>query len=403
MKAQVGKGELTTSGSGRLGASMNIPPLFSRSWSNTGDVKNLQDFFVREKGAIVTTEAICLTNKVDVGLYSKKQFVQPFMDAVFALHLASENEQKRILEFKRFVNEFGTHYASTSEMGTKISIERRYSQRERSQADKNDLKNCNTLAGAKVFGLQMEQSHFHCNNTELLANDIDSETVERMIVTTHGSFVANSLADWSKQVIGLVQAETFSPRVIRRELKPILQLFEDKNFKENTMLNITNIKEWMEPLMANYCGIFELDCNKTGCGIDDNCTADQWCVQDDNGFECVNKTMTLTLENGRLYQGQVDLDMVPNGQGTEYYPSGAILYQGEFKHGLRDGQGTFLYESGLTGYIGQFQENYMHGVGELYYQESGNLLFNGTLEKGEFSKGTFFFENGTVSESLSEK
>ena len=44
----------------------------------------------------------------------------------------------------RFVNEFGTHYASTSEMGTKITIERRYTSKERSKSDKNDLKNCNT-------------------------------------------------------------------------------------------------------------------------------------------------------------------------------------------------------------------------------------------------------------------
>ena len=68
-----------------------------------------------------------MTNQVDIASYSQKKFVAPFVDAVKALYLVSTNENLRILEFKRFINEFGTHYASTSEMGTKLSIERRYS------------------------------------------------------------------------------------------------------------------------------------------------------------------------------------------------------------------------------------------------------------------------------------
>ena len=39
----------TISGSSRLGASMSLPPLFSRSWSNTNDVESMQDFFSKGK------------------------------------------------------------------------------------------------------------------------------------------------------------------------------------------------------------------------------------------------------------------------------------------------------------------------------------------------------------------
>jgi len=56
---------------------------------------------------------------------SKKEFVDPFIDAVRALSKARGRDRK-IEEFKRFVNEFGTHYSSTTEMGTRLSIERRY-------------------------------------------------------------------------------------------------------------------------------------------------------------------------------------------------------------------------------------------------------------------------------------
>jgi hypothetical protein len=32
----------------------------------------------------------------------------------------------QIREFKRFINEYGTHYATTSKLGTRITMERRY-------------------------------------------------------------------------------------------------------------------------------------------------------------------------------------------------------------------------------------------------------------------------------------
>ena len=66
-------------------------------------------------------------------------------------------------------------------------------------------------------------------------------------MTTYGSFVAHSLAEWSKQVISLVQSESFSPRVIKRELRSITDLLQDKNFVNITLntgekLNLTAVK-----------------------------------------------------------------------------------------------------------------------------------------------------------------
>ena len=113
--------------------------------------------------------------------------------------------------------------------------------------DKSELKNCNTLAGAKIFGLQTEEGLFKCSNGNLMSNQLESDKVERMIITTYGSFVAHSLAEWSKQVISLVQSESFSPRVIKRELRSITNLFQAKNFGNVTLengdrLNLTAVK-----------------------------------------------------------------------------------------------------------------------------------------------------------------
>ena len=43
--------------------------------------------------------------------------MEPFIDSVVALSKAKEDDRRA--EFKRFVSEFGTHYASTTEMGTR--------------------------------------------------------------------------------------------------------------------------------------------------------------------------------------------------------------------------------------------------------------------------------------------
>ena len=85
----------------------------------------------------------------------------------------------------------------------------RYSAKERAGSDKNELKDCNTLAGAKVFGLQAEESNFNCENKKLMDNAMESQSVDRMVITTFGSFLADSLAEWSKQVLSLVQADSF--------------------------------------------------------------------------------------------------------------------------------------------------------------------------------------------------
>ena len=69
------------------------------------------------------------------------------------------------------------------------------------------------------------------------------------------------------QVISLVQENAFSPRPIRRELRSILHLLDDRNFKDvkledNGTVDAKAIREWMTPLMANYCVVFGMQCNR---------------------------------------------------------------------------------------------------------------------------------------------
>ena len=40
--------------------------MFSRSWSDGDDVGKVLNFFVKERGSIAISEAVCLTHKIDI-------------------------------------------------------------------------------------------------------------------------------------------------------------------------------------------------------------------------------------------------------------------------------------------------------------------------------------------------
>ena len=80
-------------------------------------------------------------------------------------------------------------------------------------------------------------------------------------------------------------------------------------------------------------------------------------------------------DEGRLiYEGEYK-NGLRNGEGTYYYASG-LRYEGEFVNGLREGNGVFYWEDG-TRWEGPFKNNEMNGEG-LYYdkEESFPVVYN---------------------------
>ena len=84
--------------------------------------------------------------------------------------------------FKNFVNEFGTHYAAITELGTKLTIERRYSAKERASASTGEMAECNTLVGSKIFGFQSEMTRHNCTKEKLMDKS-DAFNVHTIIVS----------------------------------------------------------------------------------------------------------------------------------------------------------------------------------------------------------------------------
>ena len=76
---------------------------------------------------------------------------------------------------------------------------------------------------------------------------------------------------------------------------------------QDKAINISEMRGWLTEYYNNYCQIFQLDCNQTGCGISDNCEAGQFCQDREDGhIECGdNKVSEIYLDNGQKYFGQI--------------------------------------------------------------------------------------------------
>ena len=72
-------------------------------------------------------------------------------------------------------------------------------------------------------------------------------------------------------------------------------------------------------------------------------------------------------DEGRLiYEGEYK-NGLRNGEGTYYYAQG-LRYEGDFVNGLREGNGVFYWEDG-TRWEGPFKNNEMNGEGKFYDKE----------------------------------
>jgi hypothetical protein len=104
------------------------------------------------------------------------------------------------------------------------------------------------------------------------------------------------------------------------------------------------------------------------------------------------------------------------GKGVMKWPSGEIMYEGDWVEGMKSGNGTFYYPDGNI-YTGEFQNNDLNGRGKFtlaagdwaegyfengvlngagkYYDTTGTLFFEGEFDKGFFKKGKSWYQDGS--------
>ena len=122
---------------------------------------------------------------------------------LYAAGLKKKKDQ--LSAFKHFINEFGTHYAAATELGTKLTIERRYSAKvtrkktmcnnasnhyaifqERASTDTGEISECTTLTGSKIFGFQVEMERHNCTKDTLM--DEGGSEIQNMKVYCTSTF-----------------------------------------------------------------------------------------------------------------------------------------------------------------------------------------------------------------------
>jgi len=84
------------------------------------------------------------------------------------------------------------------------------------------------------------------------------------------------------------------------------------------------------------------------------------------GSEASKKIHTRTDPDGCIYNGEVDTDELPNGNGWLMCPNG-VEYNGEWKSGKFHGTGRYYWDRGQ--YDGGFRDGKQHGDGFLFFHK----------------------------------
>ena len=167
------------------------------------------------------------------------------------------------LEFKRFIDEFGTHYASQTWLGVKLYSEFRFSKNETLEQTENDLKDCATEGAMKLLGIQENADYQKCNIPTLLNNKAATEHLPRFNIITFGSFVVTQPKKWKKQIRKMAEDNTLIPVPLQRKLRPIIELFDNLQSLDppiehkSTIITGMEILQWFLPKIAVYCKIMQ--------------------------------------------------------------------------------------------------------------------------------------------------
>jgi len=297
---QVGLEADVTAGVEGVDVSTTIPPAFSRAWSQSESFKQSSSLFTSETGMMSTSQGVCIQYEMSLSTYMLPKFTDPFTIALGELHDASKlSSTEQGSAFKKFVQNFGTHYMTDVQLGATFSQMSSYSQNIRKEMDHQTLEDCNYVSGAKAFGIPVEPDTTSCkteDQSEL--NTYASADFNHQIVSK-GSDPTN-IKDWATQ--------EFTPIPLKYRFSPIANLFQkvfidDKGYSNSAgeVVNSTAIRMWFVPLYYDYCVTMELDCTEPkGCGYDDQCPFDTLCTGTaDEPHECSEWTQWACVTCGK--------------------------------------------------------------------------------------------------------
>ena len=263
-------------------------------------------FFESGIGEIVVSQAECITYTVSLSPFLKPTFTEAFIQALRELNKAALGRVSDALgkeTFISFIRNYGTHYMTTTHLGSKILFEKRFGSFSRNPKQERDRKNCVRKAAVEYIrrGIKLITSRESSFSTLLLnclrsfesAENHDSSSTSDK-VSSFGVFPSENLIEWSE-----VTKETPTP--VRAELESISSLFKKEwlstipasSSPTLESLNASAIYNFFEVKLANYCKIMtgQDTCTykEKGCGYNSDCPFNTKCIDENTeqlGYKC---------------------------------------------------------------------------------------------------------------------
>lgn len=256
-------------------------------------VKEVRNFFAKERGAIAMTTARCTTSSLAVNFFNMPKFSTGFRTALELLAEVSDSSpSKQRYLFKHFIDAYGTHYMSKVEMGAELLDTKFLMKRATDEYTEDLLDKCfrfgASLRVCRKAGVEAGIGGRFQNCKYLLetSNNKNSDYVKSSSWVVRGGVPADptKIKDWAKS--------KFKPVPLKMELKSINNLLEKHILKaQGLTIDAEKLKTWFIPLFSKYCEMMGFAC-RTGCWFGDMCKMHEKCIVTDaatQAFKCVGK------------------------------------------------------------------------------------------------------------------
>jgi len=265
----------------------------SLAFSESKSMNDITEYLSNGHKAMTISDISCVSDRLQIDMYSMPQFTAGFTKALITLNGANEkSEDEKRTQFKSFVEAYGTHFMKEVKLGAKLTYTTKFTSKARKNFNSNNLDKCSKSSfGLKFFGIHANEDKSKCSEKSSKQVEQNKKIVEDILTKTRGSTLPDNIKTWSQQ--------EFNPVPISMKLRPIADLLTDHNLEHQNALkgkiNGAALREWFTPMQSQYCTVLGLDCLiHTGCGYTDTCNFNQFCDKENGVSKCTDIPVEFT-------------------------------------------------------------------------------------------------------------
>jgi len=287
-----------TAQAGPVGVSGTLEMSVSSEFGTSKTMQRVTKHLSNENRAIFIQDLTCATAVLKINSYSMPKFTDGFRNALIALNEVNEKTPtEKTNAFKKFTNEYGTHYMNEVKFGAKLTYSRLLTKKSREDFRQENVDKCTvSKKGLTFLFFSTRKSRSECLTTdENKENKVDIY-VKNEFIRTRGSKLPSD-ADYTKWA-----EQTFTPVPLNIKLVPIEKLMEDDILNQDDELkgkiNGEKLRGWFEKMKQTYCSVLQYNCEKPKgeCGIADGCSFNQLCKMEGKVAKCLDIPVEFTAK-----------------------------------------------------------------------------------------------------------